>query len=113
MEGEKYLSEHLPQIGTSMKYHSDKDGKSKTASGVDVEHYPEQHEVLNHETLEPDEAPAPEQISARAHELWKARGSPEGFSERDWLQAEADLKKEAAAHGPLKGVQKETGSVQP
>ena len=30
-----------------MKYPSDRDGKSKTASAVDQEHYPEQHEVEN------------------------------------------------------------------
>jgi hypothetical protein len=95
-----------------MQYHTDKDGKSKTASGVDVEHYPEQHEVVSHQTLGRDQAPAAEQIRARALELWKARGSPEGSPEQDWLQAEADLKREAAAHAPLKGVQKETGSVQ-
>ena len=31
----------------SVKYPSDRDGKSKTASAVDQEHYPEQHEVEN------------------------------------------------------------------
>jgi hypothetical protein len=29
------------------KYPSDRDGKSKTASAVDQDHYPEQHEVEN------------------------------------------------------------------
>jgi hypothetical protein len=30
-----------------LRYPSDRDGKSKTASAVDQEHYPEQHEVEN------------------------------------------------------------------
>ncbi|MBZ5606520.1 MAG: DUF2934 domain-containing protein [Acidobacteriia bacterium] len=56
--------------------------------------------------------PAPQQIAARAFELWVARGCPDGSAEQDWLQAETDLKREAAAHGPVKGVSKDTGSVQ-
>jgi len=32
-----------------MKPVTDRDGKSKTASGVDAEHYPEQNEVDNQE----------------------------------------------------------------
>jgi hypothetical protein len=39
----------LPMNGVSpvKKYPSDHDGKSKTASAVDQDHYPEQHEVEN------------------------------------------------------------------
>ncbi len=31
------------------------------------------------------------QIAARAHELWKLRGSPEGSPDVDWQQAEKEL----------------------
>jgi hypothetical protein len=96
-----------------MKYHTDKDGKSKTASAVHTKHYPEQHEAVPHDHPNHDHRPTREQIEARAFELWTARGRPIGTPDLDWLQAESDLEKEAAAHAPLHGVQKETGSVQP
>ena len=32
------------------------------------------------------------EIAARAHELWLAKGSPEGSSEADWFEAAADLR---------------------
>ena len=95
-----------------MSYHSDKDGKSQTASAVDAAHYPEQHQTIAHDDPELDSPPTYEQIRARALELWHARGCPEGSPDLDWLQAEADLKREAEVHAPLKGVQKATGAVQ-
>ena len=69
------------------KSHTDRDGKSKTASAVDAEHYPEQNEV-NEDGLFPNV----EQIARRAHELWIMRGCPEGSAEQDWFQAEQELK---------------------
>jgi hypothetical protein len=95
-----------------VKYRTDQDGKSKTASGVDARHYPEKNEAL-FEPTDPKVRPTRAQIAARAHELWTARGCPQGSSEQDWLQAEADLKRELQEHAPLKGVRKKTGSVQP
>ena len=79
-----------------MKYTSDRDGKSKTASAVDQEHYPEQHEVENFGS-EADPYPTNEQIAQRAFELWQSRGCPEGSAEEDWRQAEAELQSKAAA----------------
>ena len=73
-----------------MKYPSDHDGKSKTASAVDQEHYPEQNEVEN-QGFEAETGPTHDQIAARAREIWKARGEREGSAEQDWLQAEAEL----------------------
>ena len=72
-----------------MKYVTDRDGKSKTASAVDQEHYPEQNEVANPESGE--FPPTHEEIALRAFELWRARGCPEGSPEIDWLQAEKEL----------------------
>jgi Protein of unknown function (DUF2934) len=74
-----------------MKYPSDQDGKSKTASAVDQGHYPEQDEVENQEP-EREALPTHDQIADRARELWKARGDREGSAEQDWLQAEAELR---------------------
>jgi hypothetical protein len=31
-------------------------------------------------------------IAARAHELWQARGCPEGTADEDWFQAVSDLR---------------------
>ena len=41
------------------------------------------------ETSEPTEL----EIAVRAHHLWVVRGCPLGSPERDWLQAEKELKK--------------------
>jgi hypothetical protein len=35
-------------------------------------------------------------IRRRAHERWLSQGCPEGDSERDWLEAERELRAEAA-----------------
>jgi hypothetical protein len=37
-------------------------------------------------------------ISALAHELWQARGCPEGSPDEDWLQAVKQLRSRASAH---------------
>jgi hypothetical protein len=86
-------------------YTSDQDGKSKTASAADQEHYPEQNEVE-----EPDSFPAQDRVAARAFALWHARGCPHGSAERDWLQAEAELQAELDNFAP--GGTRQTGSVQ-
>ena len=38
-------------------------------------------------------APSHEDIAARAYELYLARGSLDGYSEEDWLLAEAELRR--------------------
>jgi hypothetical protein len=37
--------------------------------------------------------PTHEEIAARAYELYLARGSLDGYSEEDWLIAEAELRR--------------------
>ena len=37
-------------------------------------------------------------IRARAHQLWEQAGRPEGRDHEFWLQAELDLKKDAATN---------------
>ena len=94
-----------------MSYPSDRDGKSKTASAVDQEHYPEQHEV----DMAPSEDGSPlshRKIAQRAFELWQARGCPWGSPEQDWLEAETELQAEAAEHPAAHGMAHMAGSVQ-
>jgi len=91
------------------KYTSDRDGKSKTASGVDQEHYPEYHEA---EKGHGHEHTNHELIAKRAHELWCARGCPYGSSEQDWLQAEAELRAGFSSVEPAQGIMPPDGSVQ-
>jgi len=86
---------------------TDRDGKSKTASGLDTEHYPEQHEV-NDGGLFPTVA----QIARRAHELWKERGCPEGTAEQDWFQAEQELKARNESKPSSPELRQGSGSVQ-
>lgn len=42
----------------------------------------------------PYDAPDREAIAARAYELWLRRGCPHGSAEQDWLEAEAQLRRE-------------------
>jgi hypothetical protein len=38
-----------------------------------------------------------DEIAALAHELWQARGRPEGSADEDWFQAQEELRSRAAA----------------
>jgi hypothetical protein len=90
---------------------SDRDGKSKTASAADAEHYPEQNEVPKEHPLVSD-SPDIEKIKARAYELWCERGCPHGSSDQDWHRAERELREQ---NGPERISDKRnegTGSVQ-
>jgi Protein of unknown function (DUF2934) len=41
-----------------------------------------------------------EKIAQRAYQKWCERGRPEGSAERDWLEAEAELRTELEQGGP-------------
>jgi hypothetical protein len=41
--------------------------------------------------------PSPEEIAARAYELFLARGGEHGWHEEDWLRAEQELQEKIAA----------------
>ena len=94
-----------------MKYPSDRDGKSKTASAVDQKHYTEQNEAQAPRS-EMNGHPTHQQIAERAFHLWNARGCPDGSAEQDWLQAEAELAAEAAPRMVTQGSAVSAGSVQ-
>ena len=94
-----------------MNYTSDRDGKSKTASAVDQEHYPEQNEAETAGSRE-NAHPSHDEIAERAFQLWHARGCPDGSAEQDWLQAEAELQANSAPRTVTQGSAATAGSVQ-
>jgi hypothetical protein len=94
-----------------VKYNTDQDGKSKTASAVDQQHYPEQHEVKNPDLGVPGHL-THDEIAARAHELWHARGRQEGSAEQDWLEAEAEFRAYRESRNVLQSTANKGGSVQ-
>ena len=94
-----------------MNYPTDRDGKSKTASAVDQEHYPEQHEA-ERASSNGNSHPSHDQIAEKAFLIWQANGYPEGTAEQDWLQAEAELAAEAAPRSVTRGSAASAGSVQ-
>jgi hypothetical protein len=88
---------------------TDRDGKSKTASAVDQEHYPEQNEVDNHGTIsEFDHA----EIAERANQLWRSRGCPPGTVHQDWFEARERLRAKKNSQATKKQGD-DSGSVQP
>jgi hypothetical protein len=90
---------------------TDRDGKSKTASAVDAQHYPEQNEVSKHHALVSD-GPDIEAIKSRAYELWIDRGSPHGSSDQDWHRAEQELRAKNGDQRISDKLHKSSGSVQ-
>jgi hypothetical protein len=76
-----------------LKYTTDQDGKSKTASAVDQEHYPEQNEVKN-------PTPAPQEV-------------PPKNPEQDWLETEAQRSAANESHNVTNSMERKGGSVQP
>lgn len=91
-----------------MKNHTDRDGKSKTASAVDAEHYPEQHEV---QTNGSGENASHQEVAELAYRLWQQRGCPEGSAEQDWFDATEELR-EASVSAGVKSATEKSGSVQ-
>lgn len=95
-----------------MAYNTDHDGKTKTASAADGDHYPEQNEV-DRSGFDGDFLPTREHIAARAYELWMERGCPAGSPEVDWQQAEDQLRAAATSRNAIHSSAGKAGSVQP
>jgi hypothetical protein len=89
----------------------DRDGKSKTASAVDAEHYPEQNEIPEEQNRVPD-SPDIEAIKVRAFELWCERGCPHGSAEEDWHRAERELRDRNGDGRISDQLHESSGSVQ-
>ena len=85
----------------------DRDGKSKTSSAVDADHYPDakppeaDHEVAS--------GPFQVDIEKLAFHLWEKRGRPADSHEEDWLEAERQLR---AAQAQSTIAADQQGSVQ-
>jgi len=90
-----------------MSHFGDHDGKSKTASAVDGNHYPEINDSKD------GHAPAHDDIAKLAHELWMQRGCPSDSSEQDWLEAETQLRVGHGSEPSLRNLHDKAGSVQP
>lgn len=96
---------------------TDRDGKSKTASAVDAQHYPEQNEVphehpLVSDGLEINGIPEIESIRQRAYELWVERGCPHGSADHDWHLAEQELQANNGSQRIADKLHESSGSVQ-
>jgi hypothetical protein len=89
---------------------TDYDGKSTSASALDGQSKPAPEEDPS---SHPIEAPAYAAIAARAHQLWLEQGQQPDSSERNWLEAERELKVAASSRRLIKGVHQQSGSVQP
>jgi len=94
-----------------MSYPTDHDGKSTTASAVDLEHYPEQSETADF-ARDPNSILQHDQIAARAFQLWLERGCPEGSADEDWHRAEAELRVESRSNEPVRSSAGRAGSFQ-
>ncbi len=94
-----------------MRYTSDHDGKSKTASAVNQDHYPEQNEVENLR-WDVEDLPTHDEIAQRAYELWKAHGCPEGSAAEDWFEAEEELRAGIESRDVIESTLGHAGSVQ-
>jgi hypothetical protein len=90
---------------------TDRDGKSKTASSVDAQHYPEQNETPQVHALVSD-GPDIEKIKVRAYELWCQRGCLHGSADEDWHRAEQELRTENGDQRISDQLHKSSGSVQ-
>lgn len=90
---------------------TDRDGKSKTASAVDAEHYPEQNEVPAKHPLLRDGVEIRE-IRERAYELWCERGCPQGSANEDWHRAERELRARHGSQRVSDEIHESSGSVQ-
>ncbi len=93
-----------------MAHNHDHDGKSKTASAVDAEHYPDGDPQPDHLL------PTHSEIAALAHKIWIEHGRPNHSAESDWREAERRLmaEKRPSAHQPStqQGMATPDGTVQ-
>jgi hypothetical protein len=93
-----------------MPQNKDHDGKSKTSSAVDAQHYPDGDSQDDHLL------PTHSEIAALAHSIWLEQGRPHHSAERDWKEAERRLmaEKRPSAHQPAahQGIATPDGSVQ-
>ncbi len=78
---------------------TDQDSKSKIAPGAERRSIPGQQQTANQPAgvaaaagMSPDH----DTIARKAYELWMERGQPDGSPERDWFEAEEQLRRISA-----------------
>jgi hypothetical protein len=92
-----------------VEHFGDHDGKSKTSSAVDAEHYPDGGEQEN---IEDANRPSYAEIAAVAHRIWEQRGRPSDSHEQDWLEAERQLRAGGKTPKDSRILAEQSGSVQ-
>jgi hypothetical protein len=92
-----------------MSHYGDHDGKSKTSSAVDEEHYPDGDSEQHSNT---PRGPAQKEIAQLAYQLWEERGRLDNSHEQDWFEAERRLTEESETPQDLRIMQAQQGSVQ-
>jgi hypothetical protein len=92
-----------------VEHFGDRDGKSKTSSAVDAEHYPDGGEQEN---IENANRPSDAEIAAAAHRIWEQRGRPADSHEQDWSEAERQLREIGNTPKDSRILAEQSGSVQ-
>ncbi len=98
-----------------MQHIGDRDGKSKTSSAVDAEHYPDsngQQEEGERQLRERDSAFSHSEVAALAYKIWQQSGRPAGSHEQDWLEAERQLAEARHNRTDAQTMAAQAGSVQ-
>ncbi len=95
-----------------IKHYGDHDGKTKTSSAVDAEHYPDlaKHEEHSVESAAP--AFSHSEQAALAYKLWEEAGRPSDSQEHYWFEAEQKLREKNANNAQARVLAAQAGSVQ-
>ena len=94
-----------------MPHFGDQEGKSRTASAVDGDHYPPISKK-DHDPPDSFALPTAVEIAERAYHLWCERGCQEGSAEQNWLEAERALHDAALSRRLTQMADEKAGSVQ-
>jgi hypothetical protein len=103
-----------------MNFFGDRDGKTKTSSAVDAEHYPDmdgvgdEAETIGVSTQDPpsDGAFSHTEVQKLAYELWETAGRPAGSHEQDWHEAEQRVLEAHRNRTDSQTMAAQAGSVQ-
>ena len=88
---------------------AEQQGKQEHLTGHEHERQAEEHSVEAHRNSQTATAGhgiaafGHDDIAALAHELWQARGCPEGSSQEDWFEAVKQLRTRACAPAVSQG----------
>jgi hypothetical protein len=92
-----------------MDHFGDHDGKSKTSSAVDQDHYPDGN---SEESSVAAQGPSESEIARVAYRIWEERGRPNGGHDQDWAEAERQLRQENETPQDYRILKEQQGSVQ-